>query len=476
MKWLLVGVMAAGALLRLSGLAERPMHADEAILADRFGTLLETGAFHYDPAEYHGPALAYATLPSAWLSQASRYTELNETVIRAVPAVFGLILIALSFWIGNTVGRTAGLLAALFTAFSPALVYYSRYYIPETLLVCFSAASLLCGVQFARRHSMAWAAAAGACAGLMYATKETAVLAFCALAVGLLMVRPRVPARYWIAGAGAAAAVSVALYSPSGVWDSLRALGVYAERGIEAPRHAHPWHHYFGLLLRSGEAALLLPAFAIPFLPVFENKLVRFLFGYSAALTLLYSALPYKTPWCLAGFLHGWALLAAIAGAELIERWGRRATLAAAVLALGLLAQSWRYSGRASSDPANPYVYAHTLPDVYRIRDRVQEIALRHPSGTQLQVDIFSADNWWPLPWYLREYPNVRWWSGDGAKVVPGPLVLLSPAEEDAVAKALYENRPPGERELYGSLFEDAVWLRPGVEVRGYAALSMLGP
>jgi predicted membrane-bound mannosyltransferase len=87
-----------------------------------------------------------------------------------------------------------------------------------------------------------------------------------------------------------------------------------------------------------------------------------------------------------------------------------------------------------------------------------------------MQIDIFTADNWWPLPWYLREYPNVRWWSGDSAKVVPGPLVLLSPAEEDAVAKALYESRPPGERELYGSLFEDAVWLRPGVEVRGYCA------
>jgi hypothetical protein len=310
----------------------------------------------------------------------------------------------------------------------------------------------------------------------MYATKETAVLAFCALAAGLLVVRPRVSPRYWIAGAGAAAVVSLALYSPSGLWDSVRALGVYAERGIEAPRHAHPWHYYCGLLLRSGEAALLAPAFAILFLPVFENKLARFLFGYSAALTLLYSALPYKTPWCLAGFLHGWTLLAAVATAQLIDRWGRRATLAAAVLALLLLAQSWRYSGRASSDPANPYVYAHTLPDVYRIRDRVQEIALRHPSGTELQVDIFSADNWWPLPWYLREYPNVRWWRGDTGKVVPGPLVLLSPAAEDAVARALYENRLPGERVLYGGLFEGTVWLRPGVEVRGYAALSILPP
>jgi predicted membrane-bound mannosyltransferase len=145
-------------------------------------------------------------------------------------------------------------------------------------------------------------------------------------------------------------------------------------------------------------------------------------------------------------------------------------------LSLLLFAQAMRYNGSASSDPSNPYVYAHTLPDVYRIRDRVEEVALRHPSGTGLPVDIFSADNWWPLPWYLRQYPNVRWWRGDTGKVVPGPLVLLSPAAEDAVARALYQNRPPGERELYGSLFEGTVWLRPGVEVRGYAALSIMPP
>jgi uncharacterized protein (TIGR03663 family) len=476
MKWLLVGVLVAGALLRLSGLAERPMHADEAILADRFGTLLETGAFRYDPAEYHGPLLVYATLPFAWLSGVSRYAGLSETVIRAVPAVFGAILIAFSFLIANSFGRAAGVLAALFTALSPALVYYSRYYIPEMLLVCFSAALLFCGLQFARRPNVWWAAAIGICAGLSYATKETSVLVFSAMAVGLLIVRPRVPPRYWIAAVGAAAVVSLAFYSPAGTWDSLRTFGVYAERGITAPRHAHPWHYYLGLLFRSGEAALLLPALAILFLPVFGDKLARFLFVYSAVLTLLYSALPYKTPWCLSGFLHGWILLAAVATAQLVQRWGRRATLAAAVLSLLLFAQVLRYNGSASSDSANPYVYAHTLPDVYRIRDRVEEVALRHPSGTGLPVDIFSADNWWPLPWYLRQYPNVRWWRGDTGKVVPGPLVLLSPAAEDAVARALYQNRPPGERELYGSLFEGTVWLRPGVEVRGYAALSIMPP
>lgn len=40
-------------------------------------------------------------------------------------------------------------------------------------------------------------------------------------------------------------------------------------------------------------------------------------------------------------------------------------------------------------------------------------------------------------------------------------------------AHALY-NRLPGEADLYAPLFDRAMWLRPGVEVRGYAPLNWL--
>ena len=38
----------------------------------------------------------------------------------------------------------------------------------------------------------------------------------------------------------------------------------------------------------------------------------------------------------------------------------------------------------------------------------------------------------------------------------------------------LYEVPPPGERELYVSLFDRPVELRPGVELRGYVASGLL--
>ncbi|MCX6628236.1 MAG: hypothetical protein NTW28_11485, partial [Candidatus Solibacter sp.] len=103
--------MALAALLRLPYLADRPMHADEAIQADRFATLLEKHSFHYDPAEHHGPGLAYATLPAAWIARQWRYADLNEWTIRVVPALAGLALVLVSLALMNSMGRGAGLAA-----------------------------------------------------------------------------------------------------------------------------------------------------------------------------------------------------------------------------------------------------------------------------------------------------------------------------------------------------------------------------
>ena len=67
-----LAIFAAALVFRIPDLADRPMHADEAVLADKFGGLLETGSFSYDPQDYHGPALAWLTLAPAWHSDARR--------------------------------------------------------------------------------------------------------------------------------------------------------------------------------------------------------------------------------------------------------------------------------------------------------------------------------------------------------------------------------------------------------------------
>jgi predicted membrane-bound mannosyltransferase len=454
------------------------MHADEAIQADRFATLLEKHSFQYDPEEHHGPLLAYATLPAAWLARQWHYADLTEWTIRAAPALAGIALVLLAFAIAKSMdaGPGAGLAAALFTAVSPVLVYYSRYYIPEMFLVLFSAALLLCVLGYQKSPGPRWAVTAGLCAGLMYATKETAVLAFLAVAAACLAAR--FPFRLRDLGVAALAAITAAaLLLRAQSIDSLRALLIYAGRAGTGGRHSHPWDYYLRALTPAGDIFWLVAGLLAFALLWRRRRTAAFLGTYAAVLTILYTALQYKTPWCAAGPIHAWILTAAVGFAALLDsRWRRAAIVAAVLVAAAASVQAIRYSLPLAADSRNPYAYAHTTRDVYEIRDRVEQVTRRQPSGRETPIDIVAADNWWPLPWYLRRYSQVRWWSAPPRTGRAGPIILCSPVNEDAVARLLYELPPPGQRELYVSLFPRPMGLRPGVEIRGYVAAGAAAP
>ena len=297
---------------------------------------------------------------------------------------------------------------------------------------------------------------------------------------------------------GAAALVSSLLFSsfldhPRGVVDSLRAYGIYAARAGAASWHFHPWDYYLRLLIYFpargtplwSEGSIVLLAlvgsargWTTRGVPGADARVVRFLGLYTLLMLVAYSAIPYKTPWCLLGFLHGMILLAGVGAVSLLQASRAVATKA---LVAGLLTagaahlgwQAWSGSFRFAADPRNPYVYAHTGPDVFEIVGRIRQLARAHPDGTSLPVQIISRENLWPLPFYLRDLSRVAWWNGVPDTGPNAPVILVTPDMEEALARKLYERPPPGERELYMSLFERPVELRPGVELRGYAAKTL---
>ena len=153
--------------LRLPGLAERPMHGDEAVHAYKFNELRQSGVYRYDPEEYHGPTLYYLTLPVVWLSGAQDFAHTTEVTYRLVPALLGMLLVPLLWLLRRRWSARALVVTAILTASSPALVFYSRYYIQETLLVFFTFVVLVAGWRFAvsgARAGQCWPAwARGSC-------------------------------------------------------------------------------------------------------------------------------------------------------------------------------------------------------------------------------------------------------------------------------------------------------------------------
>ena len=482
----MLAILALAAAFRLPQLAQRPMHADEANQAVKASRLYATGKYEYDTTDHHGPSLYWLTLPSLWMSGAKDLASSSETAYRVVPVIFGLGLIALVGLFGNGLGRAAVVAAALLTAISPAMVYFSRYYIQEMLLVFFTVAAIGCGWQYARCRHLGWMLAAGAAVGMMHATKETWILSAAAAAGagGLTWGWTRFRdgseqhqlAIDWRLACHLLAGVCMAVRRRGVLFDVRPALA--ASLGLDhrlcqllpsrqpAGRPHEPWYYYLQLLFADhpskkifwseGFIALLAIVGAV-FSLAYRGKgeetspptrpdspspaLLRFLTFYTILLTVLYCLVPYKTPWCALSFLMGMILLAGVGVAAIFRILPARSVWIIPVLLmliagaghLGWQAYQLNFKPRLMADPLNPYVYAHTPMPLPRLGLRLECLAQRVPEGNHLSIQVV-ADNYWPLPWYLRKFDEQRvgyWrdansWKEDRTRYPPPAILMIS--------------------------------------------------
>jgi uncharacterized protein (TIGR03663 family) len=510
---ILVGVVIIIAVFfRVPQLDIRPMHCDEAIHAVKFAELLEDNSYRYDPVEYHGPTLNYFTLIPAWISGQKKYSDLNEFTLRIVPVFFGLALVCMPLFFIKAFGKTVVFFMMVFTAVSPAFVFYSRYYIQEMLLVCFTLGLIVSCYRYIKSKNVRWALAAGVFLGLMHATKETCIISLGAMFLSAvfvlilqrgkgLKIREQFKFGHLSAAVVIAVFVSSLFYSSfftnlQGIADSIRTYSSYISKANQNRLHLHPWHYYLQMLMyyRFGtgpawsEAFILLLALAGAitamlriYLKPFDSALVRFVAIYTLIMTIVYSAIPYKTPWSMLSFYHGMIMLASIGTALLINisrnLWRKTAVniiLAVSVIALGC--QSWLGNYSYYAEPANPYVYAHPTNDIFIVTEKIKEISKAHPDGQNMPVHLIcQAGDYWPFHWYLRDFNlnRVGWWSHVEMNTPAAPLIVASVDCESDLIRKLYEVPPPGQRNMYVRAFDSYVTSRPQIAMQVYVAYDL---
>ena len=508
---LILAVTIVACALRLPLLAQRPMHGDEAIHAVKFEELLEHGIYTYDPYEYHGPTLNYLTLIPAWLSSAKSITEVTEFTVRIVPVFMGIALVLLVLLICDGMRPSAAIYAALLTAISPAMVFYSRYYIQEMLLVCFTFGLIATGYRYLRSKNILWALCAGVFAGLMHATKETCVIAFGSMLLALIvtfLIRNQkgsfshttksIKPLHLAAALGTAVVISILFYSsfltnPRGILDSVRTYTTYFNRAGNNTLHIQPWYYYLKMLVYyrydSGpiwSEALIVILAVIGFIAAMTKKgpsfadvrLLRFIAFYTLIMTIVYSVITYKTPWCMLGFLHGMILLAGVGAVALISLASKKLPRLIIILLLfgataHLTWQSYLNNYKYYADSNNPYVYAHPTTDVFTIVDRIEYYADATPEGQNTHIDVICpGHDYWPLPWYLRSFTRISYTDKVNDNELPAPLIIASPTVEADLRKRFYDESIPFEqRHLYMYLFDESpyyIWLRPKVKLLGF--------
>ena len=486
--FLLVVLGAAG--LRLTRLGLRPMHHDEANQALKFGALLERGEYRYDKADHHGPSLYYVSLPFARALGADTLAKLSERTLRLVPACFGIGAVLLLLFLVPLIGKEAVLWGALGLAVSPVMVYFSRFYIQETLLLFFLVGFIVALWRYRRRPSWACAVAAGFFAGMMYATKETSVIAFGSIVAAYLLtslfkekkgrdeatrdklkeanVSPQAEERqgfapgkpvwmHFFLGFGTALLVSLLLFTsffqnPKGWLDSILSFKVYFVRAGEAGFHAHPWYYYLRTLAfsKSGPgplwseglilvlaAAGIVAAFRLRANTRANRSTLRFLVFFTLISTAAYSLIPYKTPWNILPFYVGFIILSGSGAAALLRAFRSRPVRALVFLlvAAGFLhlgAQAWRAGFKYPADPRNPYVYAQTSPGFLKLVRRVKDLARVHPDHEKMLIMVVAGPyETWPLPWYLRRFGRVGYWTdAAGAGALEDAPVVITDTEQ----------------------------------------------
>ncbi|MGO8927286.1 MAG: flippase activity-associated protein Agl23 [Limisphaerales bacterium] len=497
-------ILLAGLALALWSLSldQRPMHNDEAVNAVKFGRLWDHGGYKYDPNEHHGPSLPYATLALSRLTGAPQdFDQFTESRLRFTTVLFGIGLILLLPLVADGLGRKATLWAALFTATSPAVAFYSRYYIHEILLVFFTFLAFAAGWRYWRSRKAGWVLLAGAGVGLMHATKETFVITLlaAALALGLNQLwnrwldatappskPPRLKLTHLVAAFAVWLGVALLLFSSfftnaAGPLDSVRTYLPWIHRAAGTSAHIHSWSFYLHRLLFFhiakgpvwSEALILVLAvvgawtgFARQGLAHASTSFVRFLALYSFGLAAAYSLISYKTPWCLLSFWHGLILLAGVGAAALVGSAERRFLK----LALGLLllagaghlaCQAWLANTKYAADPHNPYVYAQTSPDLLNLVRQAEALAQVHPKGRQMLVKVMASDSdYWPLPWYLRNLKQIGWWDH-------------VPADPFAPVMIVSANLNAGLDEAKTHVMVGYFQLRPGVFLELYVDLKL---
>lgn len=422
--WLFLAIFVLALLLRLPALEARPMHTDESVNAYLIGQLLVGERYHYDPHDRHGPALYAITLPVVRLAGETTFPALRERTLRLVPALLGALAVFLFLPLSRSLGWAAPI-AALLWAGAPLPLYYSRYFIHETGFVAATLALLVGGLRAVAATGtprLGWAVFAGVGAGLMLAFKETAVLQFAAL--GLATLAAAIPSwraawrpTLWLGLLGTATAVVVALafytwgFSEwQGPVDFVKSFARFTARAGGEGHEKPCW--YFLMLLgggRSGMAFLLLAIWGGALAWRAGDWHGRYMVVYAAAIFVIHSAIPYKTPWLALSLWLPLALLVGWAAAYLHAQRLRHALLMLTVL-LVLLALDVRT--RVFRDPIgdrNPYAYAHTGADMLHLQKRVVELAARHPAGPALRIAVVMDDPW-PLPWYLRQFSQTGFW------------------------------------------------------------------
>jgi uncharacterized protein (TIGR03663 family) len=250
---------------------------------------------------------------------------------------------------------------------------------------------------------------------------------------------------------------------PKGLYDAVKTFDFWAKTA-GARNHSHPWWTYFGWMAKEESPLLLMGAagIALAFWRGSDRFAVFTAFWAMGAIAA-YSLIPYKTPWLMLNFIVPLVIISGYAFQE-IYLWARsgRQRLLAVLVGVALLTcsayQMLNLNFVHYDDEGYVYVYVHTQRQILPMLNEIRDAATRAGTGKQTIISIVSPE-YWPLPWYLRYYPKVRY---GGVNITDDPIIVASVQQQEYLL-TLVDGRYDQVRSKWNPA--GSYPLRPGVEL-----------
>ena len=164
-----VGIVAVALLLRMHDLGARALHHDESLHAVYSWKLFQGQGYVHDPM-MHGPFQFHANALMYFL-----FGD-NDVTARLAHVLCGVGLVGLVYTLRAELGRWGAMAAAVLLAFSPSLLYFSRFS-REDILFAFHTLLMISGLLgYVRTRQARWLYVGSVGLALAFSTKESIYL------------------------------------------------------------------------------------------------------------------------------------------------------------------------------------------------------------------------------------------------------------------------------------------------------------
>ncbi|MDA0182122.1 TIGR03663 family protein [Solirubrobacter phytolaccae] len=410
-------ILVLGLIVRFIALGERAFHHDESQDAYFSYLFRQTGDYEYNPL-LHGPFRFYLT--------ALMYVVFGDTdfTARLAPALMGAAMIPMCWGLRNQLGRVAAAVAAVFLAFGPSFLYFSRFAREDIYFASLTLALIVViwrGIDHPRRYHPALI---GILLALLFATKESTFITLFAMGTFFIfafvipewrraLIRaltiPGWDGWGWFVAAFAIVytlTFTTFLTHPSGISGIYDGLDYWlGQHGVK--RGNEPFEFYTWILTTIEWPMLILGAIGAVPLWKRNSMFAAFLVWYFVVSFGVYSWAGEKFAWLV---LHPLLPVILLAGVGLQAIWQARGAwrvvggAVAAVAIVYVALSSWWVNHDRGADPREFLVSTQSSEQVKQVADQVHALAeSRGPGAPPLTVTVDSAEGaTFPYAWYFR--------------------------------------------------------------------------